>query len=98
MAEHIGIQITDIDVILLAGAFGSFLNPNSACRIGLLPPELREKVHVVGNAAGSGAKNAVLSQKEFYRTEELVRKIEFIELANIPTFQRVFAKQMALKE
>ena len=98
MAEHLGIGIEEIDVILLAGAFGSFLNPASACRIGLLPPELLEKVHVVGNAAGSGAKNAVLSKKEFYRTEELVNKIEFIELANIPTFQRVFAKQMALKE
>ena len=98
MAEHLGMTIEDIDVILLAGAFGSFLNPDSACRIGLLPPALHDKIRVVGNAAGSGAKIAVISQDEFYRTEELIKKIEFIELANIPTFQRVFAKQMALKE
>ncbi len=98
MAEHLGITVDDIDEILLAGAFGSFLNADSACRIGLLPPALREKVKVVGNAAGSGAKIAVLSQEEFYRTQDLIQKIEFIELASIPHFQRVFAKQMALTE
>ena len=45
-----------IGKVLLAGAFGSYLRPESACRIGLLPPVLLGKISVAGNAAGGGAK------------------------------------------
>ena len=94
MARELGIAISQIDKVLLAGAFGSFLKPESACRIGLLPAELLEKITAVGNAAGSGAKMMACSKDEFARTDELISHIEFIELASLPDFQREFAKNM----
>lgn len=94
MAGKLGIEIAQIDRVLLAGAFGSFLRPESACRIGLLPPDLRGRIMAVGNAAGSGAKMMACSQEEFSRTDELISRIEFIELASLPDFQREFAKNM----
>lgn len=94
MARELGLEISQIDKVLLAGAFGSFLKPESACRIGLLPAELLEKITAVGNAAGSGAKMMVCSKDEFTRTDELISHIEFIELASLPDFQHEFAKNM----
>lgn len=94
MARELGIEISQIGKVLLAGAFGSFLKPESACRIGLLPAELLEKITAVGNAAGSGAKMMACSKDEFARTDELLSHIEFIELASLPDFQREFAKNL----
>lgn len=51
MARHLGIEVGQIDRLLLAGAFGSFIRVESACRIGLLPQELLEKAQAIGNAA-----------------------------------------------
>ena len=65
MARHLGIEVGQIDRLLLAGAFGSFIRVESACRIGLLPQELLEKAQAIGNAAGSGAKRAARSRKAF---------------------------------
>jgi uncharacterized 2Fe-2S/4Fe-4S cluster protein (DUF4445 family) len=49
MANEMGIRVADISCCLLAGAFGTYLKPESACRIGLLPPELAGRIHSVGN-------------------------------------------------
>lgn len=94
MARHLGIEVGQIDRLLLAGAFGSFIRVESACRIGLLPQELLEKAQAIGNAAGSGAKRAARSRKAFEHTQELAREIEFLELASLPDFQHEFARGM----
>lgn len=94
MARELGIAVSQIDHVLLAGAFGSFLTPASACRIGLLPQELLGKITAVGNAAGSGAKMLACSRQELARTDALIGHIEFIELASLPDFQREFASNM----
>ena len=94
MADHLGISLQDITRVNLAGAFGTYLDPAAACRIGLLPVELSEKIRAVGNAAGSGAKHLALSMQAFAQTQTLVDQIEFLELANVPLFQRCFAQQM----
>lgn len=94
MLRELGIDTQDVDRVLLAGAFGSFLKPESACRIGLLPPELLPKITAVGNAAGGGAKMMACSKTEFARTDALIAQIQFVELASQPDFQRVFAKHM----
>ena len=94
MAKELDIAITDIDQVLLAGAFGNFLNPESACRIGLLPAELADKIKPVGNAAGSGAKLLACNQEELALTNQLINRIAFLELASLPDFQREFAKNM----
>lgn len=94
MAAHLGMQVKDIQQVLLAGAFGSFIDAESACRIGLLPPVLLDKIRAVGNAAGSGARRLACSKSELDRAQEIVRKAEFLELAALPGFQRCFAKNM----
>lgn len=94
MAAHLGISLQDIQQVHLAGAFGTFMNPESACRIGLLPAVLKEKIGAVGNAAGHGAKLIACNTQEFLHTQQLVSRVEFVELAAVPGFQRSFAKNM----
>ena len=94
MAQHLGVTLQDIKRVYLAGAFGTFMDPASACRIGLLPPVLEPKITAVGNAAGSGAKMLACSAHGLSSAQALVEHTEFIELASIPGFSRCFAQNM----
>lgn len=98
MADHLGIPVSNIDRVILAGAFGSFMNPESACRIGLLPKELSGRISAAGNIAGTGAKMLAMDRKQLPFTQALLERIEFLELAQVPAFQRTFAKNMGFLE
>lgn len=98
MARQLGLEVKAIQKVQLAGAFGNYLNPESACRIGLLPEELRDRIEAVGNAAGSGAKMLACDKDLLPLTQSLVEKIEFLELASLPAFSRTFAKSMNFRE
>lgn len=98
MAKQLGLEIQDIQKVQLAGAFGNYLIPKSACRIGLLPEELLERIEPIGNAAGSGAKMLACDRKLLPQTQELTNKIEFLDLASLPEFSRTFAKSMSFRE
>lgn len=98
MTEYFGMTVSDIDRVILAGAFGSFMNPASACRIGLLPEVLQGKIRAVGNIAGSGSKMLAVNKEQLELTQTLVEKTEFLELASLPNFQRTFAKSMTFLE
>ena len=94
MADRVGVALQDIDRVCLAGAFGTFLNPESACRIGLLPRELQGKIRAIGNGAGAGAKQIAMDRAALERTGVLAGTIEFLELASLPEFPRCFAAGM----
>lgn len=94
MAKHFDIPLERISRVLLAGAFGSFMNPESACKIGLLPNVLRKKITAVGNVAGSGAKMLACNQELFALTQQLAKEITFLELAKLEDFRICFAKNM----
>lgn len=98
MAQQLGVRVGDIQKVQLAGAFGSFLDPKSACRIGLLPEELLDRIEAVGNAAGSGAKLLACDDSLLPLTDQLTGKIQFLELASLPEFSRTFAKSMCFRE
>ena len=98
MAAYLGIRVEEIDRCLLAGAFGSYLNPDSACRIGLLPDALRGKITAAGNLALEGAKLLALDQRQLALTRELTERVEFLELATLPEFRRCFAGNMFFRE
>ena len=85
-----------IDRIRLAGAFGSYIDPMYAMVIGLIPDCDLDAVSGVGNAAGTGARMALLSRKHRREVEEIVRGIEKIETALEPDFQAHFVNAMAL--
>lgn len=94
MAEELGLALEAIDAVELAGAFGSCMTPASACRIGLLPACLLPKIHVVGNAAGEGARRIACDRRELEHAQTLTEEIRFLELASLPQFQMCFARNM----
>ncbi len=98
LCAHFGAKTEDIKQVFLAGAFGSFMNPASACRIGLLPPELESKITAVGNAAGSGAVMLAREEEQLARTEEIVQKTYHLDLAAHKDFPKSFAKGMRFAE
>ncbi len=94
MAEVLGITYDDIEEVLIAGAFGNYMDPDSTCRIGLIPAKLRQKITPVGNAAGEGSKLCLLSSEEYKNCEYIAEKAEFIELASHEKFQEKFIAQL----
>ncbi len=98
LAAQLGVALGEIQKVQLAGAFGSFLNPENACRIGLLPEELADRIEAVGNAALSGAKILACDQKMLPFSQNLTEKIQFLELASLPEFSRTFALSMRFRE
>ncbi len=88
------IRVEEIEEVLLAGAFGNYLSPDSACAIGMLPRELAGRITSIGNAAGEGARIAALNQEEYERSRELARSVQFLELAMEPDFQDVYVDEL----
>ncbi|MEP3049370.1 MAG: ASKHA domain-containing protein [Roseibium sp.] len=85
-----------IDRIRLAGAFGSYIDPKYAMILGLLPDCVLDGVSGVGNAAGTGARMALLNRGYRREIERVVRDIEKVETALEPKFQEHFVNAMAL--
>ena len=94
MCRRLGVTTDDIACVMIAGAFGSYMSPASACGIGLIPPALQEKVMAIGNAAGQGARLCALSIDEYRRAATLSRNVEYLELAADPAFQDVFVDEL----
>jgi uncharacterized 2Fe-2S/4Fe-4S cluster protein (DUF4445 family) len=88
--------IDHVDRIGLAGAFGTFIDPKYAMVLGLIPDCALDKVKAVGNAAGTGARMALLNRGYRREIEETVSKIEKIETALESKFQEHFVYAMAL--
>ena len=95
LCDRLGVAVADIEQVLIAGAFGNYMSPDSACAIGLLPKILREKIIPVGNAAGEGAKLAVREDFQFELASRLADEVEFLELANDPRFQDIFVDELS---
>ena len=98
MSDYLGVNSEDIKSVMIAGAFGSYMSPKSACGIALIPPVLESKVVAIGNAAGQGAKLALLSRKEFERAAIMAKEINYLELAADPKFQDVFVDMLEFPE
>ena len=97
LEKQLGIMEDQIDSVYIAGAFGNYMDPVSAGRIGLFPETLVRKVKPVGNAAGEGAKIALVNEREMLEMDELVRKIDFVELAASVDFQDYFIDELGFE-
>jgi uncharacterized 2Fe-2S/4Fe-4S cluster protein (DUF4445 family) len=93
--EALGLQPSDLEEVMLAGSFGSYINPESARVVGLVPPVAVEKITAAGNAASEGAKMALLSFREREIAFELPRVIEYIELSGAKDFNERFIRNLA---
>lgn len=82
------------DRVILAGAFGTYIDKHHALAIGMLPDCDPETVVSVGNAAGDGARFALLNVGKRREAAEVARKVQFIELAIDPDFQDEYIKAM----
>lgn len=94
LMEHMNIE--QVDCIRLAGAFGSHIDVKYAMVLGMLPDCALERVSSAGNAAGTGARIALLDHHARGEIEQLVRRIEKIETAVEPRFQEFFIEAMAI--
>ena len=94
LCKNMKITLAKIDRVYIAGAFGNYMDADSACTIGLIPKELRQKIMPIGNAAGEGAKIAILNRKELLESQALSQHISFVELAASPEFQDCFVDQL----
>ncbi len=91
-----GLQAEELDSVVLAGAFGSYIDPAQALMIGMLPaPVPVEKVRSVGNAAGHGARMCLLSLTSRIRAIELPPRVRYVELSAVADFQDTFAEALA---
>lgn len=84
----------DVDRLVLAGGFGSYLAPESAAAIGLIPKELLTVTIAVGNAAGAGAVSAAVSRAARERLTEIQKGMRYLELSSHPDFQELYISHM----
>lgn len=98
MCSHWGVTPEDVDEVLLAGAFGNYLTPASACRIGMLPSGLEKKIRPIGNAAGVGAAMCAVSREAFEMAKRFAKETEFLELASKRDFQDLFVDCLSFGE
>jgi uncharacterized 2Fe-2S/4Fe-4S cluster protein (DUF4445 family) len=91
-----GRKMEEIESVIIAGAFGSYIDVANAITIGLLPRLPLERFHQVGNAAGMGAKLALVSRAKRETARALASRIGYIELAAHPLFTTTFAQAMLL--
>jgi uncharacterized 2Fe-2S/4Fe-4S cluster protein (DUF4445 family) len=90
-----GIQDADIERFIVAGAFGTYLDIESAVRIGMFPDILRELFSQVGNAAGAGARKLLVSRHQRQLADKLSRDVNYVELANHPDFMKIYVRALA---
>lgn len=90
------LNVTHVDRIVLAGAFGTHIDPKYAMIIGMIPDCALDKVYAAGNAAGTGARIALLNQQSRDDIQRIVKTITKVETAVEPRFQEHFIKAMAL--
>ncbi len=86
----LGLSADDLDEVLLAGSFGSYIDPRSAQIVGLVPPVPLERIRAVGNTASEGAKMTLLSFREREVAWEIPGIVEYIELSAVEDFNDRF--------
>jgi uncharacterized 2Fe-2S/4Fe-4S cluster protein (DUF4445 family) len=98
MLEELGADFEDIEQVYLAGGFGSYLRPESAATIGLIPPPLLPKVQAIGNAAGHGAVRMLLWHNETEAMTRLVAATKYLELSGSDFFRDRFVEELFFPE
>lgn len=94
MMQKLGYET--LDRVVLAGAFGSFIDREESLTIGMFPDVPVTKAYAVGNAAGDGARMALLDASKRLEADEWARKVEYVELSVEPTFEKEFMYAMHL--
>ena len=94
LCREMGVGFEDLEEVLLAGAFGNYVQKTSALEVGLVPPVEAERVRFVGNAAGIGARMVLADSDSRRRALALAESTEYVELAGRADYQSAFASAM----
>jgi uncharacterized 2Fe-2S/4Fe-4S cluster protein (DUF4445 family) len=92
LLEASGCAEDDVRQVIIAGAFGTYIDVASAVAIGMLPPLPLNRFRQVGNAAGMGAKLALVSLAKRAEAQAIASKVKYIELASVPNFAQTFVQ------
>ena len=95
LMEQLNLKDEDIQQVLLAGSFGSYLSPSSAIQIGLVPKIPVMRIVSAGNVAGEGAKMVLLSQPERNGATTLLNEVSYVELSDRKDFNDKFVGQLS---
>jgi uncharacterized 2Fe-2S/4Fe-4S cluster protein (DUF4445 family) len=98
LMSEMGVDCDNISEVFIAGAFGSYIRKESFCSLGILPGIDVERVMAVGNAAGEGAKMALLSTEVSGALRGIAEKTRYIELSAHPSFRQKFVHSMFFSE
>jgi len=98
LLQHLGIGLDDLASVNIAGAFGNFLRKDTAQAIGLVPNIDPEKVQFIGNAAGVGARMALVDAEARERADRISENCEYVELAGHPNYQDAFVAAIPFPE
>ncbi len=96
LLDEAGVQVGQVERVVVAGAFGTYLSVASARAIGMFPPLPLDRFDQVGNAAGIGAKLALLSRRCRDVAEEIAQRVEYIELTTDARFSGAYMDAMSL--
>lgn len=96
LLRHAGLQHSDIEHFVIAGAFGHYIDVESGIAIGLFPSLPRQKFIQVGNAAGLGVRRILLSRGDRQWASDLAARCKYVELSGAPDFQRHFINNIGL--
>lgn len=94
LLEKKNLKPGDLDRVVVAGAFGNYLNSENAVKIGILPEVSTEKIEYIGNSSVMGAFHALVSLKDYRFMEKIAREAEYVELSSVGDFQRRFLSNL----
>lgn len=98
LLEKAGVETAEVSRLYLAGGFGSFIRPESAARIGLIPRGLLPVTSALGNTAAMGAKMVLVSREAKSRLEKLRDNMTYLELSGMVEFNNAYMEQMMFPE
>ena len=98
LLDSYGADFGQVGQLLLAGGFGSYIRPESAARIGLIPAELLGVTRAIGNAAAQGALEALVSEEARARLANLQKAMDYRELSGLPQFNDAYMDAMMFPE
>ena len=91
LAKHLNVAVSEIKKVLVAGGFGTYVDPQSARTIGMYPGLPLGFISFVGNTAGSGARMALASKDQRTEAQRIAEKLKYVELGADPEFKQEFA-------
>jgi len=97
LMEVEAISPKEIDKVIIAGAFGSYIDISNAIAIGMLPSLPLSRFNQVGNAAGIGARLFLLSSTKRKEVRDLLSRVKYLELAGTPEFSKAFTHACSLE-